>query len=202
MKKRYKLLILFFISFCLSIIIYFIFNHHQLLYLHIGDSLNNNMPTYSYIDYLKNDLLTNNYNYTLYNYKTIDDLYWDINNNNKLNYYLKNADIITIMIPSNELYNYNELNVDIINKYLDKADIILKKIKTLNNKHKYLISCYLKEIDYLNNYLKKMTDSYNYHFINCNNYDSNPVILNNHTIINYQAHKKIANFILEEAKKD
>ena len=200
MRRRYKLLLIIFISFLLALIFYFLFNKEKYLYLAIGDDLNNNYSTYSYVDYIKYYQKYKNYQFHHHtnNYLKVETILDDIKNDNKnINYYIKNANLITICLGTEELYNYNDLNNEIIIDYLNNIYTLLNIIRQLNKNKIYIINVYNKKYNFINNKIKKYAIYNNITYLGIDNFDKNAIYqINNQSYLSYNSHQKIANIIM------
>ena len=131
MRRRYKLLLIIFISFLLVFFIYSFLRKDKFVYVSLGDDLSfNNFTTYNYTDYLKYYYEDKNIQIYKYadEYNPSDDLYKHINENiGDINYYLRNANLITISLGTVELNNYIELNEE-----YSGNDILVLKIPIKN----------------------------------------------------------------------
>ena len=136
MKRRYKLLVIIFISFIFSVLIYFFVKKDNYIFVSIGDKRSfNNLSTYTYIDYLKDQykdkfLLKEYY----LNQDVADGLISLIENDyGRINYFLKNSKAITINITGYELNNYKTINNEIEQSYLNAIYNLINKIRKLNS---------------------------------------------------------------------
>ena len=201
MRRRYKLLIIIFISFLLALIIYFLCHKETYLYFAIGDNLNNNYSTYSYIDYINSFQKQKNYqfHYHTNSYLTVESILNDIKNDTKeINYYLKNANLITICLGTEELYNYNDLNNEIIIDYLNNIYTLLNIIRHLNKNEIYIINVNDDNLDFINNKIKKYAKDNDINYLGVDNFDKNAIYqINNKSYLSYKAHHKIANIIMK-----
>ena len=199
MRRRYKLLIIIFISFLLALIIYFAFHKDTYLYFAIGDNLNNNLSTYSYIDYINNLSTQKNYHFHKYtnSYITVESILEDIQNDIKdINYYLKNANLITISLGTEELYNYNELNDEIILDYLNNMYNLLNTVRRLNKNDVYIINVYDDNYSFINNKIKKYALDNDINYIGIEQFNKNAIYqINNKSYLSYKDHQKLANLI-------
>ncbi|MGN1379418.1 MAG: hypothetical protein ACI4XR_03360, partial [Bacilli bacterium] len=138
-KRRYKLLIIIFISVISIFMIYKFFYHKKEYIISIGDYLSTGKILYSsnknYNEYLKenykNELILKEY--CKDNLTTYDVLDLIKNNDSKIKFYIKNADIIILNIGNYELNNYKELSNEIIIDYLNNIYTILENIRKLND---------------------------------------------------------------------
>ncbi|MBQ6840890.1 MAG: hypothetical protein IJO63_02090 [Bacilli bacterium] len=200
MRRRYKLLLIIFISFLLVFFSYFLLRKDKYIYVALGDDLSfNNFSTYNYIEYIK-------YNYENLNvykyaeeYNTSEDLYHQITQNvGDINYYLKNANIVTISLGTVELNNYKELNEEVLINYLNNVYILLNKLSKLNN-HIFLINMYDDSYSLVNKKLNEYCKLYNIYYIQRSDINESYIYLNNlKTYLNYQGHKQISDIIVKE----
>ena len=198
MRKRYKLLLIIFISFIFVIIIYKYFHQESYMYLAIGSNLNNNLSTYNYLDYLNKNLDKENYIFKHYDeiYLTSDSLLENISKDNgDINYYLKNANLITISLDTEELYNYENLNNDIILDYLTNVYSILNSIIKINNGKIVLINLYNDDLNTVNVKLKRYCHNNDIIYIGKENLTSSVYLINNKSYLSYQGHKELATII-------
>ena len=205
MRRRYKLLIIIFISFFLVLIIYFTCHKDSYLYFAIGDNLNNNTATYSYIDYINRNVKQKNYQFHRYtnSYISVENIMNDINNDTKdINYYIKNANLITISLGTEELYNYNELNNEIIIDYLNNFYTLLKSIRHLNKNEVYIINVYDDSYAFINKKIRKYAKDLHIKYIGIADFSKNAVYqINNKSYLSYKDHQKLANLIINTWNK-
>jgi hypothetical protein len=195
MKRRYKLILIIFISFLLTIFIYFTFYKEKYYYLAIGNDYKN-FSTYTFVDYI-NENLKNKKNYKSFifnkNNYTLESIYEDlVNNKDKINSKIKKANIITLTLNINELNNYKVLNNIVINDYLNNLELIINKIKKLNNNNIYIINLYDQKFNDINIKIKEISTRNNINYIKLDN------IKNNY--LSYKDHKKIANLVVNNIK--
>ncbi|MBE6155603.1 MAG: SGNH/GDSL hydrolase family protein [Firmicutes bacterium] len=201
MRRRYKLLLIIFISFLLVIFIYLFFRKDKFIYVSLGDELSfNNISTYNYREYIdyyyqKRNIITYQY---ADEYNPSEDLFKQIIENvGNINYYLKNADLITISLGTIELNNYKELNEEIIIHYLSNIYILLERISKLN-KNIFLINVYDSKYNLVNKKIKEYCLLHKIHYIDSSIIKNNNIyITNSKTYLNYKGHKNIASKIIE-----
>lgn len=186
MKRRYKLLVIIFISFLLVVFIYLFKPINPYLYVAIGSKLNYNSSTYDYTSYINMNMKNSNYDYK---YITSDDLRVQniiriIKNNEKnINNYLYNANLITICLDTYELTNYKTLDDNIKNEYIDSLNDLFILLKELTNGKIYFINAYQSglginsQIEFIAkknhiNYIS-LTDNNNYYTIHSSTYLNN-----------------------------
>ena len=205
MRKRYKLLIIIFISFILVLGIYFVFKKDNFIYVNLGDNLSiNNSSTYNYFEYLiyyyKEQKITL-YNVSEFN-NLSDNLYKQIiNNKNDINYYLKNANIITISLGTSELNNYKEMNEELIINYLNNIYILLNKMSSLN-KNIYLINVYNDDYLFINKKINEYCNKFNITCITRDDINTQNIYTDKvRTYLNYRGHKNIADIIVNKISK-
>lgn len=205
MRRRYKLLLIIFISFLLVLIIHFCFRKDSFIYVSLGDNLSfNNSSTYNFIDYLKYYYASSDIEVYEYadEYSPSKDLYNNIvQNNENINYYLKNANIITVSLGSVELNNYKELNEEIIIDYLNNIYILLNKISKLNN-NIFLINVYQDEYMLVNKKIKEYCTIQNINYIGIDDIKNNNIYQANlKTYLSYKGHQNIADIIVKHSNK-
>lgn len=206
MRKRYKLLLIIFISFLLVLFIYFVFRKEKFIYVNLGDSLSyNKFTTYDFTDYLKYYYRDKNVTFYEYaeEYNPSQDLYKQIiENTANINYYLKNATLITISLGTIELYNYKELNEEVVINYLNNLFILLNKLGKLN-KRIFLINVYDDSYMLINKKLKEYCQLNKIYYIDKEDINETDIYVSNlKTYLNYQGHKKIADLIVKEMKTE
>ena len=200
MRKRYKLLIIIFISFILVLVIYLLCYKPKYTYLFIGANYNN-LSTYDFNDQLKYNLKAQNIVYKEILEPFIIDEYREmlVNNKHNINYYLKNANLIVISIGTNELNNYKDLDSSIIIEYLNNMYQFLCQVRQLNHNDIFLINLYSSDYKLINQKIKKYTTELRIHYI-----DENVVGLNNSFYIkddmylNNKGHENISKYILSK----
>lgn len=137
MRKRYKLLLIIFISFLLVIFIYYICNKRKMMYVALGDNLSyNKFPTYNYAEQIK--YLVQREDIIYYDFlddePIVDSILSSIKQNTKgINYVLKNANLITLCISDYELNNYKDLNNNMVKNYLDKVYELISVLYKYNS---------------------------------------------------------------------
>jgi len=201
MRKRYKLIMIIFISFILVIFIYYIFNKKKIIYVAIGDHLNyNNLSTYNYAEYIK--YFYKNDNIEFYDFleeqSSLRKMVDDISNNSKgINYLLKNADIITISIGTSELKKYKNLDEEIIINYLSDIYYLLKKIIELNN-NIFVINAYNDNYRIINNKIKQYSDKLEMQYVNVNDIGKSYIYeTENKSYLNFIGHKYLSQIIVK-----
>jgi len=201
MRKRYKLIMIIFISFILVIFIYYIFNKKKIIYVAIGDHLNyNNLSTYNYAEYIK--YFYKNDNIEFYDFleeqSSLRKMVDDISNNSKgINYLLKNADIITISIGTSELKKYKNLDEEIIINYLSDIYYLLKKIAELNN-NIFVINAYNDNYRIINNKIKQYSDKLEMQYVNVNDIGKSYIYeTENKSYLNFIGHKYLSQIIVK-----
>ena len=202
MRKRYKLLIIIFISFILVLIIYKLCYKPKYMYLFIGANYNN-LSTYDFNDRIKYELKDNKLVYKEILEPFIIDEYVEMLTNNKhnINYYLKNANLIVISIGVNELNNYKEIDSSIIIEYLNNMYRFLNKIRDLNSKDIFLINMYSSDYKLINDKIKKYTAELKIYYIDENIIDaSNSFFIKDDMYLSNKGHKNIGDYILKRIK--
>ena len=202
MRKRYKLILIIFISFLLVFFIYLFLRKDRFIYVNLGDDLSfNNFSTYNYAQYLQYYYQDKNIEVYKYadEYNPSEDLYNQIiRNESDINYYLKNARIVTLSLGTVELSNYKELNEEIIINYLSSVYILLEKLSKLNN-NIFLINMYDSSYALINKKLKEYAQIKNIFYIDRSMIMENSIYQNNlKTYLNYQGHKKVADIIVKQ----
>ena len=200
MKKRYKLLIIIFISFILVLIIYKLCYKNKYTYLFLGANYNN-LSTYDFNDRLKYFLKDKNLLYKEILEPFIIEEYLEMLDNNKynINYYLKNANLIIISIGTNELNNYKEINSSIIVEYLNNMYQFLSKIRSLNSNDIFLINMYQIDYSLINNKLKKYTSEFKIHYIDQTIIgNNNSFYIKDDMYLNNKGHENISNYIIKK----
>ena len=190
MKRRYKLLLIIFISFILIIIFYKVLYKKKKMYLSIGYCLNGNFNTYSYIDYLKNGISYFNFN-DFTNLEELNDMIDD--NYLNINYYIKNASFITISLDTIELCNYEQLNDDILEDYLNNIDYLFKKLSA--NKNVYFINTYDNSFFIINEQIKKLASTHHIYYIDSNFFENDIYYIKNNSYLSTKGHKKLSNLV-------
>ena len=202
MKRRYKLLIIIFISFILVLIIYKLSYKSKYTYLFLGANYNN-LSTYDFNDRLKYELKNDNIVYKEILEPFIIDEYIEMLDNNKhnINYYIKNANLIVISIGVNELNNYKEIDSSITIEYLNNIYKFLSKIRDLNKNDVFLINLYDSNYPLINSKIKRYTEELKIYYIDRNIIGSNnEFYIKNDLYLNHKAHKNIANYITSKVK--
>lgn len=204
MRRRYKLLIIIFISFIMTLFIYFFIKRDQYIFVSIGETKSiNNLPPYKLDDYLKNILkekvITKEYNADNDPY---DSLLEFINHNHdNICYFLKNASAITIIVAGDEIHKYININDAIIDDYIKKITNLIEKIKKLNN-NLYLIN--ITEMSVPNIYERILYICSNLE-INCIDLDdigrNNIFYLNEKIYLNNYGIKNIVQYIISKSPK-
>ncbi len=196
MKK--KLLFILIGSIIFTMIIYKICRHKEEIIFSFG--IDNNMTYNSYIDYLKTD------NKVIEYYEKdlrIIDLLTKIEKNiiiknKRIKEYISSADIIIINIGQNDLL-LNDKNNDVLNN----LDLLIKEVKSLNDKKIILIGIY--NPNGINKYYKKVNNidfnfleiakQNNINYIKINNILSSNREYLNKGKLNNKSHKYIASQI-------
>lgn len=195
MKRRYKLLVIIFISFLLVIFIYFIKPKNDFLYLAIGSNLNYNESTYDYAAYINMNIKKNHH----YKYVTTDNLaiknIIDIIKNNKKGVadYIRKANLITMCLGSYELNNHKYLDEGIKNEYLDNMSELLVLLRKITDAKIFLIDPYKGRI---NKQLEYIAYKNNTNYISITK-DNNYYIIRNETYLNNKGAKNLANRIIK-----
>lgn len=202
MRKRYKLLLIIFISFLLVLFIYFYFRKDKIIYVSLGDELSfDNFSTYSYAEYIKYYYQEKNittYKYADEYYPVVDLSKQILDNTANINYFLKNASFITVSLGTVELYNYKELNEEVIINYLNNLYILLSKISKLN-KNIYLINVYNDKYQFINKKIKEYCNSFDIDYISLEDININYVYQKDlKTYLSYKGHKKVADMIVKK----
>ena len=197
MKKRYKLLIMWFISFILVIIMYFVFFSPTETYVAIGSNLSiNKVSTYNYIEYVK----YYNSKIEIYDYTIEKDTLTEVINKistPKLLNKIRNSRFVSVAVSGYELNNYKEINEEIIVDYLLNMYVLLEKLHRLNH-NIYLINLNDSSLIFINNkihdYAKKFDIKYIDHsIIN----KSNIFYVNNCNYVTFKGHSNIARHIVK-----
>lgn len=200
MKKRYKLLIIIFISFILALIIYKIFYKPKYTYLFMGANYNN-LSTYDFNDRLKYELKKENIEYKEILEPFIIDEYNEMLTNNKhnINYYLKNAKLTIISIGVNELNNYKEIDSIITIEYLSNMYNFLKTVRRLNKNNIFLINMYSDDYKLINSKIKKYAQEFEIYYIDQNIIGShNSFNIKDDVYLNNKGHKNISDYIINK----
>lgn len=194
MNKRYKLLILIFISFLLAIIIYFIFRKKEQNYFFIGDNMSFNV-SYDFNDYYVHGTKNIKYKKYLDNYLIIDEMINKLtNNDDNINYYIKSADILVINLGTSELNNYEEINEEIFLNYLKDVYAFLLKIRRINKNKIIFINMYDEKYELINKKIKNYCENFKIKYIDIN--DISSLYLNKHrTMLPNESHKIIYDLI-------
>lgn len=200
MNKRYKLIILLFISFLMAIIIYFVFRKKEINYLFIGDNMSFNV-SYDFNDYYIHDNKNIYYKKYLDNYLIIDE---EINkltsNEGNINYYIRNADILVISLGTSELNNYQNINEEITLNYLKDVYNLLLRVRKINKKKIVFINMYDEKYELLNKKLREYSDSFNILYIDINDVNS-VFISNNRTMLPNESQEIVYKLIKEYVNK-
>ena len=206
LKRRYKLLIIIFVSITSIFIIYKFLNHKKEYIVSIGDYLSTGKILYSsnknYNEYLKeyykDKLIIKEYcNENLLSY---DALYLLKNNETKIKYYIKNANIIILNIGNYELNNYKELSDEIIIDYLNNIYSILENIRKINDKKIVLFNIFneSKKYDLINKKLLSYSNEFNTKYIDLNKLDIDFYYnINGKFYFNGKAYDKISKMIIK-----
>ncbi len=219
MRRLYKVILILFIGFILTIIIYYYTIPKNLNYLALGDGIASGENAYlidgnSYNDYFNEEQhkKIKNYNddFSKKNYK-LKELIDDIKNNTQIkgNYIeqiIHNSNIITIAIGMDELAKFSvtdKLDQDYIKDFLDSYDNLLYLIRKLNDKEVIILGLYkannLKESDIIliNSQLKDIAKKYNSKYINISELlkDKSYFLKDNSYYFDYNAHYKIYQMI-------
>lgn len=219
MRRLYKVILILFIGFILTIIIYYYTIPKNLNYLALGDGIASGENAYlidgnSYNDYFNEEQYKKikNYNddFSKKNYK-LKELIDDIKNNTQIkgNYIeqiIHNSNIITIAIGMDELAKFSvtdKLDQDYIKDFLDSYDNLLYLIRKLNDKEVIILGLYkannLKESDIIliNSQLKDIAKKYNSKYIDISELlkDKSYFLKDNSYYFDYNAHYKIYQMI-------
>lgn len=198
MKKRYKLVLLLFISFILTLFIYKCLYHPSKIYVSMGSDLNYGMSTFSYLDYINDKYTNKGKSYHIKSSENVADIYSSISSNvENCNYYINNARLITIGLGSFELGNYSLLTSEIKKDYLDNIKKIIIKIKELTNANVILIDGNSKENN-LSNMIKKLCEKYDIEYISIYTYESSPLEINGYLSLRYTTHINLYNYICNQ----
>lgn len=196
MKRRYKLMLIIFISFLLVIFIYHFFYKPKRIYYFMGERYNNYV-TYDFNDILQTKL--KKYQYEHSKELPIIDEYNDavMNNKDNINYYLKNANILVISLGTYELENYKEINQSIIIEYLNAVYKFFMQVSKLQSGSVFIINMYDDKYPLVNNKLKKYASEFSFYYID-NSFISSQdkYLVDNKLTFTYKGHQKIANYIL------
>ncbi len=215
---KYKILIILFISFVLTFLIYYsLSNNCNINYLSIGDGVASGETPYhidgiSYNNYLLEEMATiKTYNDYSFQNNNISKLITIIEKNKKVNNtYIKqlihNANVITISVGMDEIVKYgitDEVNEEYLHTFIIQYEKLIKQIRKINDNQIIIIGFYdntylsKSTIIILNSHLANIADKYNAVFL-----DINPIIKNENYFLkkesyyfNYLAHEKIAQII-------
>lgn len=215
---KYKILIILFISFVLTFLIYYsLSNNCNINYLSIGDGVASGETPYhidgiSYNNYLLEEMATiKTYNDYSFQNNNINKLITIIEKNKKVNnIYIKqlihNANVITISVGMDEIVKYgitDEVNEEYLHSFIIQYEKLIKQIRKINDNQIIIIGFYdntylsKSTIIILNSHLANIADKYNAVFL-----DINPIIKNENYFLkkesyyfNYLAHEKIAQII-------
>lgn len=215
---KYKILIILFISFVLTFLIYYsLSNNCNINYLSIGDGVASGETPYhidgiSYNNYLLEEMATiKTYNDYSFQNNNISKLITIIEKNKKVNNtYIKqlihNANVITISVGMDEIVKYgitDEVNEEYLHSFIIQYEKLIKQIRKINDNQIIIIGFYdntylsKSTIIILNSHLANIADKYNAVFL-----DINPIIKNENYFLkkesyyfNYLAHEKIAQII-------
>lgn len=215
---KYKILIILFISFVLTFLIYYsLSNNCNINYLSIGDGVASGETPYhidgiSYNNYLLEEMATiKTYNDYSFQNNNISKLITIIEKNKKVNNtYIKqlihNANVITISVGMDEIVKYgitDEVNEEYLHSFIIQYEKLIKQIRKINDNQIIIIGFYdntylsKSTIIILNSHLANIADKYNAIFL-----DINPIIKNENYFLkkesyyfNYLAHEKIAQII-------
>lgn len=219
MRRLYKVILILFIGFILTIIIYYYTIPKNLNYLALGDGIASGENAYlidgnSYNDYFNEEqykkIKLYNDDFTKKNYK-LKELIDDIKKNTQINdnyieQLIHNSNIITIAIGMDELAKFSvtdKLDQDYIKDFLDSYDILLYLIRKLNDKEVIILGLYkannLKESDIIliNSQLKDIAKKYNSKYIDISELlkDKSYFLKDNSYYFDYNAHYKIYQMI-------
>ena len=205
-KRRYKLLIIIFVSITSIFIIYKFLNHKKEYIVSIGDYLSTGKILYSnnknYNKYLKennNKLFLKEYcKDDLTTYNVLDLIK---NNESKINFYIRNANIIILNIGNFELNNYKELSNEIIIDFLNNIYTILENIRKLNDGKIILFSIFndSNKYDIINKKLLSYSKEFNTKYIDLNKLDMNYYYnINGKFYLNSKAYYKISKMIIKK----
>lgn len=206
-KRRYKLLIIIFISVISIFMIYKFFYHKKEYIISIGDYLSTGKILYSsnknYNEYLKenykNELILKEYcKDDLTSYDVLDLIK---NNDSKIKFYIKNANIIILNIGNYELNNYKELSNEIIIDYLNNIYTILENIRNLNDNKIILFNAYndSKKYDLINKKLFSYSKKFNTEYIDLNKFNMDYYYnINGKFYLNSKANYKISKMIIKK----
>ena len=196
MLKRYKILLLFIISFILSIFIYSLFRKEEYYYVAIGKSLSFNNVYYSYIDYVNNET---NYYYKHFDYPylTVSKLYNGIKkNDNNICYYLAKSRLITVSFDGEELNNYVNLNTNIENEYIKTISKLFEILRSYNKT--IFINVNSSRYSIINKKIDALGKKYNIRVFDLEKYPStNYYTYKNKTYLNERMHYNLAKYILK-----
>lgn len=198
MKRRYKLLLIIFISFILVIIIYLLFYKPKYTYFFIGEDFSNSI-TYDFNDYLNYYFKDKNIIYKEILDPPLIDEYIDLIDTNKgnINYYLKNANLIVISLGIKELENYKELDQTIIIEYLNNVYKFLSYIRSINQGDIFLINLYSDDYEFINKKLKKYTSEFSIYYIDSKiSLRRNEFYIDGKLNLSHKGHKNIADYIV------
>ena len=215
---KYKILIILFISFILTFLIYYSSaNNCHINYLSIGDGVASGETPYhidgiSYNNYILEEMnsikIFNDYSFQNNN---INKLITNIEKNIKFNNtYIKQlihkANVITISIGMDEIVKYaitDEVNEEYLHSFIMQYETLIKQIRKINDNQIIIIGFYdntflnKSTVIILNAHLANLADKYNAVFL-----DINPIIKNENYFLkkesyyfNYLAHEKIAQII-------
>ncbi len=200
MRKRYKLLIIIFISFILVLIIYWLCYRPKYTYLFLGANYNN-LSTYDFNDRLKYLLKDKNIEYKEILEPFIIDEYNEMlaNNKHNINYYIKNANLIIISIGINELNNYKEIDSSITIEYLNNMYKFLARVRELNKNDIFIINMYDSNYKLINDKIKLYAKDFKVHYIDSSIVGKdNTFYIKDDLYLNNKGHKNVSNYIIKK----
>lgn len=224
LKRKYKILLIIFVSVISTIIIYKSFYSSKINLVALGDGISSGEISYkldglSYNDYLKeyfeSKKLLHFYNDS-YSYKNntlnaldkeLDNNSFNIESNMHIKQILNKANIITISFGEEELSKYvsmDDITLEKINNFIDVYDHVLKKIKEVTEAKVVVLSFYennyltKQDVILLNSKLANIVKENDYIFINISDLllKSEYYLTSKTIYFNYKAHKIITNMIL------
>ena len=173
-----KKILLIFLVFIITFVIYYFNINHKVYYLSLGDYLSYGINSQNKVDNSYSINIRNKYKDNLENYVNysntddyrVMDLINDIKYNKEINYNKKKyklqnllikSNIITISIGMNDLIYTKNTNYDYIDQLLDDIEKLIVILRKFNKDKIYYLGFYniiddSEKIDYLNKRLKKI----------------------------------------------
>lgn len=184
MKRKYKIVLIAFISSLMTCLVYYYNRNTQITIVSFGDGVadgitNNNMNGISYNYYLKEYTSKNAslIDYSKKNYKLLE-FYEDYNNNlDYIRQKVHKGNIVTIFFGEEELSKLailNDLNNAIVDEYMEVYDSLIKIITNDTNGKVYIFGLYdnaylnNEKIIYINKKIINISEKYQCIYINTN----------------------------------